>query len=73
MSDSKNKIDAIYDLRLAAEEKALAEKAVDDDPSWQNRDVLLEKQSKLEAKTVSAIVACHECGHEHLPDAPHRK
>lgn len=72
VSDSKNKIDAIYDLRQAAEEKALAEKAVDDDPSWENRDVLLEKQSKLEAKTVSAIVVCHECGHEHLPEAPHR-
>jgi hypothetical protein len=71
VSDSESKIDAIYDLRQAAEEKALAEKAVDDDPSWENRDILLEKQSKLEAKTVSAIALCHECGHEHLPDAPH--
>ncbi|MGB8907892.1 MAG: hypothetical protein WCC84_04025 [Candidatus Cybelea sp.] len=71
MGDSKSKIDAIYDLRQAAEEKALAEKAVDDNPSWENRDVLLEKQAKLEAKTVSAIEVCHECGHEHLSDAPH--
>jgi hypothetical protein len=71
VSDSKSKIDAIYELREAAEEKALAEKAVDDDPSWENRDALLDKQAKLEAKTVSAISVCHECGHEHLPDAPH--
>ncbi|MGC2407390.1 MAG: hypothetical protein WA431_13365 [Candidatus Cybelea sp.] len=71
MSDSKSKIDAIYELRHAAEQKALAEKAVDDDPSWDNRDNLLDKQTKLNSKTVAAIRVCHQCGHEHLPDAPH--
>jgi hypothetical protein len=71
LSDSKSKIDAIYELRYAAEQKALAEKAVDDDPSWENRDNLLDKQTKLNSKTVAAIRVCHECGHEHLPDGPH--
>lgn len=64
-------MDAIYDLRDAAEEKALAEKTVDDDPSWENRDKLLDKKIKLESKTLVAIEVCHECGHEHRPGAPH--
>jgi hypothetical protein len=71
VSDTKDKIDAIFELRDAAEEKALAEKAVDDDPCWQNRDDLLDKQLKLNSKTTTAIRACHECGREHLPNASH--
>ncbi|MGA7357109.1 MAG: hypothetical protein WA431_05935 [Candidatus Cybelea sp.] len=71
MGTSEKKIDAIFKLRTAAEEKALAEKAATDDPSPENRDKLLDCQLDLEAKTVSAIDVCHECGHEHLPDAPH--
>jgi hypothetical protein len=71
MNDSKKKIDAIFELRAAAEEKALAERAVTDDPSPQNRDKLLDRQLELENKTVRAIDVCHECGHEHGPDLPH--
>lgn len=71
MSTSKKKIDAIFELRTAAEEKALAEKAATDHPSPENRDKLLDRQLDLEEKTVSAIDVCHECGHEHQPDAPH--
>lgn len=68
---SRQKIDAIYELREAAEEKARAEQEVDSAPSPEKKDQLLEKQLTLEAKTVAAIQACHECGHEHAPDADH--
>lgn len=70
MSSSK-KIEAIYDLRSAAEKKALAEKAVDENPTPQNRDDLLDRQIELEEKTMTAIERCHECGHEHDPQAAH--
>ena len=72
MDHSKRKIDAIYELREAAEEKARAEKEVDDAPSPEKKDRLLDKQLTLEEKTTAAIVACHECGHEHPPEADHR-
>jgi hypothetical protein len=71
VSKSEQKIDAIFELRTAAEEKALAEKAVTEDPTPENRDKLLDRQLELEKKTVTAIDVCHECGHEHLPETPH--
>ena len=71
VNSSNRKIDAIYDLRRAAEEKALAEKTVADDPSPENRDRLLDTRLTLEAKTMTAIEACHECGHDHDPRTPH--
>jgi len=71
MGSSKKKIDAIYELRHAAEKKALAEKAVDENPTAQNRDRLLDRQIELEEKTMTAIERCHECGHSHGPDEPH--
>jgi hypothetical protein len=70
-SSSKKKIDAIYELREAAEAKALAEKEAVDHPSPENRDELLDKKLDLEDKTVAAIAVCHECGGEHGPQAPH--
>jgi hypothetical protein len=72
MSESKRKIEAIYELRQAAEEKARAEKEVDDAPSAEKKDRLLETQLKLEEKTVAAIRLCHECGREHAAGADHR-
>jgi hypothetical protein len=71
LSHLKNKVDAIYDLRQAAEEKALAEKKLDENPSPENRDELLEKQVALESKTMTAIEVCHECGHGHPPEGAH--
>lgn len=71
MSSSQKKIAAIYELRDAAEKKALAEKAVDENPTPQNRDHLLDRQIDLEAKTMTAIERCHECGHPHEPGTPH--
>jgi len=66
-----NKVNAIYSLRDAAEQKALAEMKLRDAPSERHRDELLDAQIKLEAKTQDAIEACHECGGQHPPDKPH--
>ncbi|HTU69136.1 MAG TPA: hypothetical protein VMF11_02355 [Candidatus Baltobacteraceae bacterium] len=71
MAISKKKIDAIYDLREAAEAKAIAEKEASDHPSPQRRSELLDAQLTLEDKTIVAIEACHECGHEHEVGMPH--
>jgi hypothetical protein len=71
LGNSKDKIDAIYDLREAAEAKALAEKEAAEHPSPENRDELLDKRLTLEDKTVAAIAVCHECGQEHEPQTPH--
>lgn len=68
---SQKKMDAIYELRLAAERKALAEKALSEKPSHENRYKLLDKMLDLEAKTATAIEECHECGHAHEPGDPH--
>jgi hypothetical protein len=71
MTTSRKKIDAIYDLRVAAEKKARAEKALEDEPSAERRDDLLHAQISLEEKTIAAIEICHECGHAHEPDRAH--
>ena len=68
----KSKVEAIYDVRDAAETKAHAEHALEDKPTLENRDELLDAQMKLEEKTQDAIEVCHECGHEHEPSKPHR-
>ncbi len=70
-SASKRKIDAIYELREAAEQKGRRENILADHPSQDHRDQLLDSLLEVEEKTDKAISACHECGHEHEPDAPH--
>jgi hypothetical protein len=67
----QNKIEAIYELREAAEQKAKAEVAADTERTALARDILLDAQLRLESKTADAIEACHECGLPHAPDAPH--
>lgn len=67
----KNKVEAIYELRQAAEEKAHAEHVLHAEPSPENRDALLDAQIDLEAKTIDAIEACVECGHAHSASEPH--
>ena len=69
--ESKEKIDAIYKLRDAAERKARAEREVDEAPTPQARDALLDAQMELERTTYHAIKVCHECGREHGEDEPH--
>ncbi len=71
MNQSRRKIDAIYELRRAAEEKVLAEKALEDEPGAKRRDELLEAQMTLEEKTLDAIDVCHECGHAHDSGGAH--
>jgi len=71
MTSSRKKIDAIYDVRRAAESKALAEKALEERPDARHRDALLSAQMTLEKKTVEAIEACHECGYVHEPGHTH--
>lgn len=69
--ESKDKIDAIYKLRDAAEQKAHAERDLDETPTVEARDALLDAQEELEKSTYQAINVCHECGHEHGEGAPH--
>ena len=73
MGTSRKKIDAIYELRTAAENKALAEKALEDEPVAERRDQLLRVQIKLEEKTMEAIEVCHDCGGTHSSDEAHEK
>jgi hypothetical protein len=68
---SKDKIDAIYELRDAAEQKAHAERDLESMGTPEARDALLDAQMELEKKTYEAIEVCHECGHEHGEGEPH--
>lgn len=72
MGRSSRRIDAIYEVRAAAEKKALAEKALDEDPGMEKRDQLLEARLTLEEKTIAAIEVCHGCGLAHSEDEPHQ-
>ncbi len=67
----QNKIDAIYALREAAEQKGKAETAADREGTATSRDALLDAQLLLESRTEDAINACHECGLSHAEDEPH--
>jgi hypothetical protein len=67
----QNKLDAIYALVEAAEEKAVAEVTVTSKSTPENRDALLDAQLRLDAKTQDAIEACHECGGMHGPHDQH--
>jgi hypothetical protein len=72
MAQSKDKIEAIYELRRAAEEKARAEGELRYAPSPETRDALLDAQLTLEEKTLYAIDVCHECGDHHPLGQAHR-
>lgn len=69
--ESKEKIDAIYKLREAAEQKAHAERDLEEAATPEARDALLDAQMELEKFTYRAIEVCHECGHEHAENEPH--
>jgi hypothetical protein len=69
--ESKEKVEAIFELREAAEKKAHAERDLAEAPSMDKRDVLLDAAIELEQKTQIALEACHECGEEHTADQPH--
>jgi hypothetical protein len=71
MSQSQEKIDAIYDLRTAVEAKARLEAVVDHRPTPDAREALLDATLDVEAKTQHAIEVCHECGHVHPHEREH--
>jgi hypothetical protein len=71
MTQSQEKIDAIYDLRDAVEAKTRLEAVVDDHPTAAAREALLDATLDVEAKTQHAIEVCHECGHVHGADRAH--
>jgi len=71
MSQSQQKIDAIYELREAVEAKTRLEVAVDNRPSPAAREALLDATLDVEARTQHAIEVCHECGHVHAADRLH--
>ena len=67
-----NKVQAVYELREAAEEHGRAEAQVDANRSLENRDRLLDAKERLEEKTVQAIEACQYCGETHCDDESHK-
>lgn len=71
MGTSKKKVEAIYELRRAAEKKAHAERDLAETPTVENRERLRSTEKRLEDKTIDAIDVCHECGHDHEPQAAH--
>jgi hypothetical protein len=68
---SQEKIDAIYELREAVEAKTRLELVVDDAPTADAREALLDATLDVEARTQHAIEVCHECGHVHAGDREH--
>jgi hypothetical protein len=68
---AKQKVDAIYDLRDAVEQKVHAEVALEREDSPRARDALLEATLEVESKTQDAIDVCGECGRPHAQGQPH--
>jgi len=69
---AKNKVEAVYELREAAEEHGRAELQIDLDHSPENVGRLLDAKERLELKTVEAIRACGHCGDNHCTDESHQ-
>lgn len=70
---SKNKVQAVYELREAAEEHGRIEEQIGTDRSPENIDRLLDAKERLELKTVQAITACEHCGEAHCDDESHQR
>jgi len=66
----KDKVEAIYDVREAAELHARAEVAVEKSPSPAKKDELLDAKLALEEATQDAIEACEHCALPHAPQTP---
>ena len=65
MDDHKNKVEAIYELRNAVEEKVGAKHALEREDTPEGREALLDATLKVEAKTQDAIEVCIHCGRAH--------
>lgn len=70
-NDDSDKVEAIYELREAAEQKGRAEHTAEVAPGPATRDALLDAQMNVESKTAHAIDVCHECGMEHAAGDAH--
>ncbi len=65
----KEKVEAIFDLRAAAEEHARASVALEERPTPSRSDALLDARLKLEEATQDAIEACQACDRPHAKSA----
>lgn len=61
---------AIYEVREAAEEHARAEVRLEQEPTAEARDELIDSRIRLERSTHEAIISCHQCDRPHGPDQP---
>ncbi|GAC1307942.1 MAG: hypothetical protein NVSMB19_20910 [Vulcanimicrobiaceae bacterium] len=61
----KDKVEAIFELRAAAESKARAEIAAHERPTAIRLAALQSAIVDVERRTIVAIEACQKCGHDH--------
>ena len=73
MRQKVNKVEAVYQLREAAEAHGRAEALLETERSAETVDALLAAKEKLEEKTIEAIEACEHCGEAHCDDLSHKK
>jgi hypothetical protein len=65
---SREKVDAVYHLREAVEEKIRLEFEVDAHPTRRAKDRLLDATLNVESCTQRALEVCHACGRPHQDD-----
>lgn len=65
MKDKKTKVDALYELREASEAVGRAEVHLENDPSVEHVNKLLDAKLNAEEKTSEAIENCEHCGLQH--------
>ncbi len=70
-ADKPDKVEAIFELREAVEEKVHAEYSAAREGSPEARDALLDATLKVDEKTQDAIEVCHTCDRPHAANAPH--
>jgi hypothetical protein len=73
MEAHKDKVEAIYELREAVEQKVHAEQALTRKDTPDARVALLDASLRVEAKTQDAIEVCIHCGRPHTDDEPHER
>jgi hypothetical protein len=69
--DKPDKVEAIFELREAVEEKVHAEYSAAREGSPEARDALLDATLKVDEKTQDAIEVCHTCDLPHAVSEPH--
>jgi hypothetical protein len=69
--DKPDKVEAIFELREAVEEKVHAEYSAAREGSPEARDALLDATLKVDEKTQDAIEVCHACDRPHATTEPH--